>query len=292
MAALSFNFMALLVVFSGDADDDGFSKPQDFDEFDPSRAFTPGRCSLVTPQFCSAVRSILGATGVQRNDLKAGGNGQFGRRDFTWHGGSELVLRYPKRNVPGLSVDFAEDWSKTNWSFEFTWIEELPVDDRDSTDGLTEVDLYNLTISIDRPTFVNFLNANRTFFFNWQLFIRYVPQYQESFTANGPWNFLATFTTLTGYFQDRLLLGLTFVYDVQSNSGAGLPSVTYRFSENFSASFGMNFFFGRFNERVPYLMPPAIGNRVGRHAYSDFVENGLAVVRDRDEFYFRLRYTF
>jgi hypothetical protein len=54
----------------------------------------------------------------------------------------------------------------------------------------------------------------------------------------------------------------------------------------------MNFFFGRFNERVQYLMPPAIGNRVGRHAYSDFVENGLAVVRDRDEFYFRLRYTF
>ena len=30
-------------------------------------------------------------------------------------------------------------------------------------------------------------------------------------------------------------------------------------------------------------MPPALGNRVGRGAYKDFVENGLAVVRDRDE---------
>ena len=97
---------------------------------------------------------------------------------------------------------------------------------------------------------------------------------------------------MTGYFQDRLLVALTFVYDVQSNSGAGLPSVTYRFSESFSASFGMNFFYGRSQQRVPYLNPPAIGNRVGSHAYKDFVDPGLTVVQDRDEFYFRLRYTF
>jgi hypothetical protein len=292
MAAASWNFLQLLILFSSDDEGDGFRSAKDFDEFDPSRPFEVGRCSLSTPQFCSALRSLLGATGVQRNDLKAGGNGRFGRRDFTWHAGSELVLRYPKRNVPGISVDFAEDWSKTNWSFEATMFESLPVDDRDSTDGLTDVDTYNLTISVDRPTFVNFLNANRTFFFNWQFFINYTPQHTPAFSDTGPWNILATFTTLTGYFQDRLLLALTFVYDVQSNSGAGLPSATYRFSENFSASFGMNFFYGRYQHRTPFLMPPAIGNRVGRHAYQDFVEPGLAVVRDRDEFYFRLRYTF
>jgi hypothetical protein len=292
MAALSFNFMALLVVFSGDADDDGFSKPEDFDEFDPKRAFTPGRCSLVTPQFCSAVRDLLSATGVQRNDLKAGGNGRFGRRDFAWHGGSELALRYPKRNVPGFSVDFAEDHSKTNWSLEFTMFQDIPVADRDSNDGLTDVTTYNLTISVDRPTFVNFLNANRTLFFNWQFFISYNPQHTPEFEETGPWNVLATFTTLTGYFQDRLEVALTFVYDMQSNSGAGLPALTYRFSENFSATFGMNFFFGRYQRRTPYLMPTAIDNRVGRHAYQDFVEPGLSVVRDRDEVNFRLRYTF
>ena len=186
VAAASWNFLQLLILFSSDDENDGFNKPEDFDEFDPSRPFTPGRCSLATPQFCSAVRSLLGATGVQRNDLRAGGNGKFGRRDFAWHGGSELVLRYPKRNVPGLSVDFAEDWSKTNWGIEATWVESLPVSDRDSENGLTEVDQFNLTISVDRPTFVNFLNANRTFFFNWQLFMRYVPQYSESFDATGP----------------------------------------------------------------------------------------------------------
>ncbi len=33
-------------------------------------------------------------------------------------------------------------------------------------------------------------------------------------------------------------------------------------------------------------------NRVGGHAYQDAHENGLAPVRDRDEVFVRLRYTF
>jgi hypothetical protein len=35
-----------------------------------------------------------------------------------------------------------------------------------------------------------------------------------------------------------------------------------------------------------------VGNRVGDHAYQDAVENALAVVRERDEIFMRLRYTF
>ena len=120
----------------------------------------------------------------------------------------------------------------------------------------------------------------------------YVPQYSDSFSANGPWNIVGTFTALSGYFQDRLLTALTFVYDVQSNSGATLPSVTYRFSESFSAQFGLAFFWGREQPRIPYVMPQGPTNRVGQWAYSDFVDNGLSVVRDRDEMFLRMRYTF
>jgi len=36
----------------------------------------------------------------------------------------------------------------------------------------------------------------------------------------------------------------------------------------------------------------AIPQRAGRHAYRDFVENGLSAVRDRDEAFLRIRYTF
>jgi hypothetical protein len=238
------------------------------------------------------VRSLLGATGVGRNAIRAGGNFNFGRRDFAWHGGQELALRYDRRNVLGFSTDFSEDWSKTNWGIEFTWINKVNFADRDAPNGLTEANVYNLTISMDRPTFVNFLNANRTLLFNTQWFISYVPEHTSSFSSNGPFNVLATFTTLTGYFQDRLFAVLTVVYDFQSISGAGLPSISYRFNEAFSVQFGMAFFFGRYQEREPFIMPQALGNRTGSNQYVDFVENGLAVVRDRDEFFFRFRYTF
>ena len=82
-------------------------------------------------------------------------------------------------------------------------------------DGVKTAHTYNLTISGDRPTFINFLNQNRTFFFNTQWFFRY-RDYQG---ATDRWDLLGTFTILAGYFQDRLLPSLVFVHDFASTSG-------------------------------------------------------------------------
>ena len=190
-------------------------------------------------------------------------------------------------------MDFAEDVTKSNFSFEFTWIEDVPMGDNDEFDGLNEVEQLNLTISMDRPTFINFLNPNRTFFFNTQWFVQYLVGYHKSFPASGPWNLLGTLAITTGYFQDRLLPSLVFVYDVQSKSGAALPEITYRFSENFSASFGLAMFMGR-SQLVDMPVNPVgtAANEQGPDAYHAAVQNGLAVVRDRDEVFLRVRYTF
>jgi hypothetical protein len=292
MAAFSYNFLAIAILFSTDSKDDGFSDPEDFDEFDATRPYDPNRCSLAAPQFCSVVRSLLSVTGVGRNTVKAGGNFSYGRRDFTWHGGQEVVLRYDRQNTLSFQMDFAEDWSKTNWGMEFTWIDSLPLTDANADSTITNTDQYTLVVSVDRPTFINFLNANRTFLFNSQWFMSYRPDHGSGFQSNGPYNVTTTFTILTGYFQDRLLGVFTLVYDFQSESGGGLPSLTYRFSESFSATFGMALFWGRSQDFDPLSMPRALGNRVGQNAYRDHVETGLGVVRDRDEFFFRLRYTF
>ena len=66
----------------------------------------------------------------------------------------------------------------------------MPYFDHDESDGLTDADAYNLVISVDRPTFVNFLNANRTFFVNSQWFVQYLDGYTRGFpvaTANVAW---------------------------------------------------------------------------------------------------------
>jgi hypothetical protein len=288
MAAASQNFIFLLVALSSPTDP---SNPQvnEFDASDPTRH---DGCSFALPSLCSNVSAFNAITGVQRNTVRAGGNQRFGRRDFLWHGGQDLVLRYEKRNVFGISADFAEDFTKTNWGFESTWIKGLPNSNADEIDGLSRVNTVNVTVSVDRPTFINFMNANRTFFINSQWFVQYVDGYEKGMPATGPYNFLGILNIQTGYFQDRLLPTVTFVYDVQSNSGAVLPSIGYRFTENFSATFGVAGFFGRYQARTTALTPASLGNRVGPGAYKDHVQNGLAVIDERDEFFLRVRYTF
>jgi hypothetical protein len=261
---------------------------------DPARVdgTTPVACGLLLPQLCRNVQGLLGGIGARRDWVRAGGNGAFGRRDLAWHTSGELLLTYEKRNILGFAFDFAEDRTKTNWGVESTWVEGQPFLDNDEFDGITHSSSFNLTVSVDRPTFINFLNSNRTFLFNSQWFFQYVPRYNDGFLANGPLNVLATLTAFTGYHQDRLLLFYTAVYDFRSGSGGFLPQAIYRFTENLSASVGLNLFFGReqyTDSAVSELRPV---NRVGKHAYQDGVENGVSVLRERDEFYMTLRYTF
>ena len=289
MAGLSWNALMGLVALSVP----GEGEPVLIQNFDVDNPFREGGCSFRQPQWCSNVTGLLAVTGVRRNSINAGGNGRYGRRDFVWHTGGTGVARVDKANVLGFSMDFAEDVTKSNWGVEFTWVNNVHVGNNNSRDGVSTADLYRLTVSVDRPTFVNFLNANRTFFINTQWFFQYTQRYKQGYTGDGPWNIFGVLAISTGYFQDRLLPSMTLVYFVMNNSIAFLPSVTYRFNEAFSATFGIAAFSGRESERVAALngLAPE-GERFGRNANKTFVENGLSVVRERDEIFLRVRYTF
>jgi hypothetical protein len=261
--------------------------------FLPTDPYRPGRCSLSTPNLCANVKRLLAAVGVRRDTLRAAGNDRFGRRTFIWHGGGEVVLRYDQRNVLGFATDFAEDRTKTSWGIELTWIENVPFADNDSPDGITESDEYNLSISIDRPTFIHFLNPNRTFLFNTQWFVNYVPEADGSFVAGGPINTFFTFGISTGYYQDRMIPQLLTVYDIDSRSGAVMPSLEYRMTDSLSATLGVLWFFGRTQlVDMPVNEVAPVVNRVGHDAYRVGVDNGLSGIRKRDEIFLRLRWSF
>jgi hypothetical protein len=271
MAAVSFNAMqaiAILGIAEGDT-----------------------ACDLLDVSTCAAVRAIVALTGSQRPERTTGGNGRYGRRDFTWHGGGEALISYERRNVFGLSFDFSEDRTKTSWSFEFTWAEDSSFASNRSDDLLQKADVLNLTVSADRPTFVNFLNENRTLFINSQVFFRYVPDHDETFDTNGPLSILATLAIATGYFQDRLLPALVLVHDFWSASGGAVFQASYRFSESASVTLGLLTFYGR---------PES--NRIPRHPLALFDTQtefdigtryeGLSAISERDEVFLTLRYTF
>jgi hypothetical protein len=247
-------------------------------------------CGLVKPQLCAGTKGLLSIAGLKRNTLLAGGNGTYGRRTFQWHSGASVVSRYDKRNVLGFAMDFAEDRSKTNFNIEMAWISKYRMADNDSPTGLSDVSTYNLSVSMDRPTFIRFLNRSRTMFFNAQFFLQYIDGYQSSFPSNGPINFLCTASVGTAYFQDRLSSGVTTVFDAKSRSGAVMTGMSYRFTQSFSASLGAAWFFGR--EQLVDMPLVESTAALNRSHYNDKYEAGMAVVRDRDEVSLRLRYTF
>jgi hypothetical protein len=302
MAIVSWNFQALLVANSSELTED-LARIDGRTDLTPAertarkqkRAYSVnnGKCSFRQPQFCGTPEAVFAVSGVTRPTVDAGGSGRFGRRTFTWHSGGEAILTYQRRNVLGFSADFAEDVTKSNWSMEFTWFNDVNRSDAEQRDGLSTVDTFNLTISVDRPTFINFLNANRTFFFNSQWFFQYITNYEKGFTSNGPFNVLFTFAFFTGYFQDRLLPTMVTVYDFRSQSGGFLPSVVYRFTEAFSATIGASFFVGhrqRIDMPIRGFAPTT--NRAGPSTYKNGNEQLLTNFKDRDEVYVRLRWTF
>jgi hypothetical protein len=248
-------------------------------------------CDLDQLETCAAIRGFVALTGSRRPEMRAGGNGRFGRHDFLWHGGGELLLYYPKLNILGFSVDGTEDWTKSNWSAEFTWVNDRPFFSSTSSNLVQESDVYNLTISIDRPTFINFLNANRTFFFNAQFFVRYLPHYDDSYVVNGPFTLLGTLAITTGYFQDRLLPSLVLVHDLKSASGGVIAQASYRFNESFSATFGvLGFYGGPGTDPVPFhsvVLPNTMTDFTGRSRFA-----GLSSIAERDEVFLILRHTF
>jgi hypothetical protein len=296
LAAASWNFLMVVTAGGNSVKDPNHPMIQEFAADDPyglRGGTAPVACGLYKPQLCATVSGFLGGVGSRRSSVRAAGMNGYGRRDFAWDSGGEIVLSYQKRNVLGFAFDFDEDRTKSNWGVEATWVNDQPFANNDQFDGISHSSTLNMTVSVDRPTFVNFINPGRTIFFNSQWFFQYIPGYHNGFWANGPLSVLATLTAQTGYHQDRLLVTTTFVYDFLSTSGGLLPSITYRFTENLSATVGLNTFFGRqqlvkapINEIRPAL------NRVGADSQSDAVENGLSPVRDHDEIYMTLRYTF
>jgi hypothetical protein len=279
LEAVSYNFMLLLVGLN--------LASQAADPPEPGEEV----CDPLDPITCGLQRAAVAITGVQRPELRAAGNGRFGRRDWIWQGGGQAQLRYDRRNVLGFSMDFAEDVTKTNWGMEFTWIDDA-ITGSSTTESLNQrADFFNLTISMDRPTFVNFLNQNRTLFFNSQWFFGYTKGYNNSFPGNGPNNVLATFTVATGYFQDRLLPSMTFVHDFQSSSGGSIIQVGYRFTENFSTSFGAAIFYGTPQDSPVSTFQLGLGNNGGDFD-SQNSYNGLSAISERDELFVSMRYTF
>ncbi len=253
-----------------------------------------------SPLFCRGATALLNATAYGLPTVKAGGDGRFGRRDFLWHGGRQVAIDYQKVNVLGFSLDFAEDVTKTSWGIEFSASSDKLIPNVDQPSGYSTSNDFVLSISVDRPTFFNFLNPNRSFFVNFQFFMRYLDHYEGGHggsdnkdgnfpAAMGPISGLVVLTMFTGYFQDRLNPSFSLVYAPLESNGGLLTGLGYRFTESFSTRVTVNHFFGHHVQNRASSYPIALFSN------PDFTSDGfrgLAAVTNRDEIGWTVRYSF
>ncbi len=253
-----------------------------------------------SPTFCSDLVGLLSATGFTLPTKRAGGDGTYGRRDFIWHGGRQVALSYQKNNVLGFALDFAEDRTKTSWGIEFTWTADKLFNDTLEFSGLHESDDFVMSVSVDRPTFFNFLNPNRTFFLNFQFFVRYLSDFNGSSSgkdgmfgvANGEFSGLGVFTFFTGYFQDRLMPRASFVLDPTNNNGAVLGQLLYRWNESFSTTLKVNHFFGHTVQGQERTFPIALLRTPDQTSESSTLTRLFNPVRNRDSLLMIIRWTY
>jgi hypothetical protein len=140
---------------------------------------------------------------------------------------------------------------------------------------------------------VRFLNAERTFHLRTEWFVEYAAGWRSGFARSRPLEAAGVVAASTGYLRDRLQASLALVYWVSNASFGVVPQVSWRFTESFSATLGLAGFAGREESRPMALagLYPAT-ERFGRHAYRTSVENGLSLIRERDEIFLRIKYTF
>ena len=81
------------------------------------------------------------------------------------------------------------------------------------------------------------------------------------------------------------------MHDVNSGSGGLVTQVTYRFSQDFSATFGIAGFYGDPDERALALTPAVLTNQGGNYK-ADVRYDGLSPIAERDEVFMSIRYTF
>ncbi len=231
-------------------------------------------------------------------------------------------IHFPRVNLFGASADFYVESLKSSIRVEmaYTTGEEFPNTLRPEL--FSDSDVFRWVIGIDRPTFIRFLNPNRSFLFSLQVFGQHLLDHELKKTPGGTagmpdWkdNILVTLLIQGGYFSDRLTPTLLMAWDSKAHSMVVGPSISWLFSDNWSLTLGANLKYGSSknnfddcracNQFPPFTDPAegtpgagtlpvgqAVNRLVGYAPLGAFRAGPIGMAQEEDEIQFRLRYRF
>ena len=223
-------------------------------------------------------------------------------------------IAFPRILLLGGSSDFYIDSIKSAFRVEFAWTNGEEFANTARPRLFSESDVIRYVVGWDRPTFIPFLNKNRSFLISAQVFGQHLLNYEKHDGPFGPvgipdWqeNWVGTLLFQGFYKNDTVQPRIIMAYDVRARAGAVAPQVDWLISDNWRMVVGANIKVGKgrqaFDDNrsaVPYngitaLGGPPVGGSAGLGGFEPlgrFRSGPIGMAQQEDEIQISLRYRF
>ena len=281
--------------------------------------------NLIPPQFCPPTTPSPGLWSPAFGACPLG----FNPIDPTDTPGLERVRQYvpafdiyfPRVTLVGGSADFYIDPLKSAFRVELAHTSGEEFADTSASNLNSESDVIRWVIGWDRPTYIRWLNPNRTFLLSAQIFGQHLLDHKSiSHPITGhqigfqDWKngYIGTFL-FQGFFRnDRVLPRIIAAYDFRAKAAVLGPAVDYLINDNLRLIFGANIKLGS-GPRVaddgrtsnafppftnapgctePYVVSSSCGSHRGFEPLGRFRSGPLGMAQHEDEFQVLIRYRF
>jgi len=260
----------------------------------------------------SAIAAGGGANAAQAQASLVSGNYEEFYRNGTILGGPTSI-RYKQSHTTGMAIDYFEPWSGLVFRIESSITLDQLVNNTRRADWVDESDVMQWSIGIDRPTFIPWLNKDRTFFLSMQLFDTWYLDHEGDKNTgflNDEHNFIFTFFFVGNYSRDTLKPVGFIVWEEAANSWTAGLNLEWLIDNHWSMKGGLHTIWGGDNNythdagpytsfiaggadnvggsrvqgagnNYPYQNSPLGGRRVGKET-----------MRYNDELFLQLKYQF
>ena len=219
--------------------------------------------------------------------------------------GGQTDIQYEQANTTGLSFDYFESFTGTVFRVESSWTLNELVNNTRKANWTDHSDVMRWSIGIDRPTWIKWLNKDRTFFLSAQLFDTWYWDHEGDkhtgyFTDEH--NFISTLFFIANYFRDTVTPIGFIVWEEASNSWVAGFNTEWKMNNHWSVKGGLHTIWGGhgnfrhdagpFDTFIVPFGANAQADSFANQSVFGVAHEGIGALRDNDELFMQLKYQF
>ncbi len=212
--------------------------------------------------------------------------------------GGQTSIVYDKVHTSGLSMDYFDDWSGIVFRVESSYTFDEIVNNTRKANWVDHSDVFRFSLGLDRPTFLRFLNKNRTFFLSFQVFDTWYLD-QEGGKSDGYYvddhNLIYTFYWETYYKRDQIKPSGFLVWEDGSDTWVFGANVSWFINNHWSLKTGVHLV-GRSGDPGSFDVGPfssfTLDGDYSQQAVFGYAQEGIGALQKNDEAFFQIQYQF